>query len=188
MIDFFNDAADPGLPLIERVFPKYLAMAVDGDLKATDNAAGRLKKVGATRCAWPPTPRPARPSPAASPASARSPRADRRHALAGAAGRRDRPHGTQLKTAIEVDCVSKSRLRSALEEITPALQAAHGPIHYFPSYEIVRWLGPMLKLPTFGQDDGAARHVSGAILDAVCARFLGEFVQWTDGAGGGRRT
>jgi hypothetical protein len=78
--------------------------------------------------------------------------------------------------------VSKSRLRSAFEEITPALQAAHGPIHYFPSYEIVRWIAPMLNIPTFGREDGAARHVSGAILDAVCSRFLTEFVQWTAAA------
>jgi hypothetical protein len=182
VIDFFNDAADPAAPLIERVFPKYLAMSVDGDLKATDNAASRLKKVGATlRMAT---------------------HAEACEAITGCiAGIRAITKapivitlspvpldaaigltGTELKSAIEVDCVSKSRLRSAFEEITPALQAAHGPIHYFPSYEIVRCLGPMLSIPTFGREDGAARHVSAVILDAICSRFLGEFVQWTDAA------
>jgi hypothetical protein len=182
VIDFFNDAADPAAPLIERVFPKYLAMSVEGDLKANDNAAGRLKTVGATlRMAT---------------------HAEACEAIGGCiAGIRAITAapivvtlspvpldaaiglgGTALRSAIEVDCVSKSRLRSAFEEITPALSAAYGPIHYFPSYEIVRWLAPMLNFATFGREDGAARHVSGAILDAVCSRFLADFVQWTDAA------
>jgi hypothetical protein len=184
VIDFFRDDADPGLPLIQRIWPKYLAMAVGGDLHATDNAANRLKKLGATlRMAT--------------------------HAEAGEAitccieGIRaitaapivvtlspvpvDSVLGlakTDLKSAMEIDCVSKSRLRSAFDEITPALQAAHGPIHYFPSYEIVRWLAPMLNVPIFGREDGAARHVSADILQTVCTQFIGAFVQWTEPAAG----
>jgi hypothetical protein len=87
-----------------------------------------------------------------------------------------------LKTAIEVDCVSKSRLRSAFDEIAPRLRTTLGPIHYFPSFEVVRWIAPMLPIPTFGLDDAASRHVSSPILDAVCSLFLNRFVQWTEQA------
>jgi len=77
-----------------------------------------------------------------------------------------------------VDCVSKGRLRSALDEITPTLHSAYGPMHYYPSFEIVRWVGPMLAIPAFGQDDAATRHVSTPVLTAVCGLFLDRFVKW----------
>ena len=179
VIDFFDDRADPGLPLIDRVFPKYLAMSVAGDLQGTGNAAGRLKAQGATlrmathaetceaigACIFGIRALSAAPIVVTlSPIPVDS-------ALGLSA--------TELTTAIEVDCVSKSRLRSAFDEVSPTLQAAHGPIHYFPSYEIVRWLAPMLSIPAFGREDGAARHVSADILQAVCSQFVGQFVQWT---------
>jgi hypothetical protein len=187
VIDFFDDAADPTLPLIARVFPKYLAMSVAGDLGGNANAAGRLKARGATlRMA---THAEACEAIACCIAGIRAISAapivvtlspipvDSALGLAN----------SELKTAIEVDCVSKSRLRSAFDEIAPRLQAEHGPIWYFPSYEIVRWLGPMLSLPTFGREDGAARHVSADILQAVCSQFVARFVQWTGPARGERR-
>jgi hypothetical protein len=183
IIDFFRDDADPGLPLVERLFPKYLAMAVEGDQDGNDNAAQRLKARGATlRMAT---------------------HAETCEAIRGCvAGIRaitkapivitlspvplDAAVGlakTELRSAVEVDCVSKSRLRSALEEISLGLQADCGPIHYFPSYELVRWLAPMQPFPAFGKEDGCSRHVSADILQAVCTRFVDDFVQWTEPRG-----
>jgi len=182
VIDFFRDDVDPALPLMDRVFPKYLAMSADGDMDDNLNAATRLKKVGATL-------RMATHAEACEAITS---------CVAGIRSISKAPivvslspvpvdsaiglEGTELRTAIEVDCVSKSRLRSAFEEITPGLQKAYGPIHYFPSYEIVRWLAPMLSIPSFGREDALARHVSGAVLDAICSQFIGSFIRWTEAA------
>jgi hypothetical protein len=72
--------------------------------------------------------------------------------------------------AIETDCISKSTLRVAIAELLPAWDNAS--VHYFPSYEIVRWVGAMLDIPIFGAQDAASRHVSEEILNAVYAFFL----------------
>jgi len=184
IIDFFEDGTDPSLPLMRKVFPKFLAMSVDGDLGVDSGAVGRLKKQGATL-------RLASHTEACEAIAC---------CIAGIRSISKAPivitlspvpvdsvigvSKTELKTAIEVDCVSKSRLRSAFDEIAPALQSAHGPIHYFPSFEIVRWIGPMLNIPIFGREDAASRHVSATILDTVCSQFLGRFIQWTDTVAG----
>lgn len=71
--------------------------------------------------------------------------------------------------AIELDCISKSTLRTAIAELLPSWMDA--PTYYFPSYEIVRWVGGMLSAPNFGDEDAASRHVSGTILNAIFAFF-----------------
>ena len=83
----------------------------------------------------------------------------------------------ELRSAIEVDCVSKSRLRSALDTVLPTLRKANVAIHYFPAFEIVRWIAPMLAIPSFGSEDAASRHVSSPVLDSVCSLFMEHFIK-----------
>jgi len=77
--------------------------------------------------------------------------------------------GTNLR-AVEVDCVSKSTIRSALHEVmhTDTQLSKDTKVHYLPSFEIVRWIAPLVGIPVFGMEDAASRHVSNAVLNAVC--------------------
>jgi hypothetical protein len=77
--------------------------------------------------------------------------------------------------ALEIDCVSKSTLRVALHELMSEWTEQDANIRYFPSYEIVRWVGPMLPEPAFGAEDAASRHVSKSILNGVYAFFIKKF-------------
>jgi hypothetical protein len=79
--------------------------------------------------------------------------------------------GAGTAGAIEIDCISKSTLRAALAEFMTMPDSDAGST-YFPSYEIVRWLGAMLPSPAFGVEDAASRHVSAGILDAIYGFFL----------------
>ena len=75
----------------------------------------------------------------------------------------------ELSNAVVADCVSKTTLRAALHE---ALR--EGPladVYYWPSFEIVRWLGAHTTLPVFGGDDNVSRHVSDWVVKAIVARF-----------------
>jgi hypothetical protein len=176
VVDFFlEDSASP-VPLMDKVAPKFIAMPSDENIEVRASAAARLKKLGATlRMAS---------------------HEETREAIAGCIqGIRamtaapivvtlspvpvDSAIGlsSDLRSAVEVDCVSKSRLRCAFDEVAQALRAQGAPIHYFPSFEIVRWIAPLLPIPSFGMDDAAARHVSSPILDAVCALFIQRFVR-----------
>jgi hypothetical protein len=85
-----------------------------------------------------------------------------------------------LKSAIEVDCVSKSRIRSAFDEVYSAERRTDPAIFYFPSFEIVRWIAPLMPIPAFGLDDAASRHVSSPILNGICSLFAQTFISFTD--------
>jgi hypothetical protein len=77
--------------------------------------------------------------------------------------------------SIELDCISKSTLRTALNEFFADRKDNDPKLYYFPSFEIVRWIGSMLTIPAFGYEDAAARHVSSDILNAVYGYFLQKF-------------
>jgi hypothetical protein len=78
--------------------------------------------------------------------------------------------GTHLR-AVEVDCVSKSTIRAALHEVMHGYPeiSTDSKVHYLPSFEIVRWIAPVVGIPVFGAEDAASRHVSSAVLNAVCS-------------------
>ena len=177
VVDFFQDQNRQAATLLEKIFPKFIALSASEDIQVRSSAAHRLKGQGATlRLAS---------------------HAETREAIEccvkGVQGLTRAPivvtvspvpidsviglSETELTSAIEVDCVSKSRLRSALHEIIAA-QAADHSLHYFPSFEMVRWVAPMLEMPSFGFDDAASRHVSSPVLNAVCALFLHKFVKF----------
>lgn len=74
----------------------------------------------------------------------------------------------EFHSAIVADTVSKSVLRAAIHE---AVQKRPDDIFYFPSYEIVTWLG-RYHGDAFGKDDGSPRHVSRFYIDAVLDAFI----------------
>jgi len=79
--------------------------------------------------------------------------------------------------AIEVDTISKSTLRAALFELFEDWSKSSPRTHYFPSFEIVRWIGSMLNGPAFGMEDAASRHVSAQLLSNVYAFFLRKYAE-----------
>lgn len=183
VVDFFKCDPDPSKPLLDNIFPKFVAMPANEDISVRSGAASRLKSKGAVlRLAS---------------------YGETLEAITGCIrGIRaltqvpivvtlspvpvDSVIGLSEKhshSAIEVDCISKSRLRSAFHDAMHMLGDTGASIFYYPSFEIVRWVAPMLPIPTFGLDDAAARHVSSPILEAVSSLFLRRFIQLEGGDG-----
>lgn len=69
---------------------------------------------------------------------------------------------------ITADCVSKSTLRVAIHEL---LAERHAHLHYWPSFEIVRWLGSHVDGPMFGED-GNTRHVNRKAVRLILESFI----------------
>ena len=80
---------------------------------------------------------------------------------------------SEFDSAVIADCLSKSTLRVACHEAIAA--RADERLIYWPSFEIVRWLGPHFGQdipPVYGADDGNTRHVSTWIVDLIISLFL----------------
>ncbi|HUA54453.1 MAG TPA: GSCFA domain-containing protein [Candidatus Sulfotelmatobacter sp.] len=77
----------------------------------------------------------------------------------------------EYESAVVADCLSKSTLRIAAHEI---MQLGLPKLHYWPSFEIVRWLGGHTG-PVYGVDDGASWHVSESMIDLIIKCFLAVF-------------
>lgn len=73
----------------------------------------------------------------------------------------------EMPSAVIADCLSKSTIKLAVHQ---ALQQRPEVI-YWPSYEIVRWLGAYAHFPVFGGDDGHSRHVNAAVVDLIIKLF-----------------
>ncbi len=79
----------------------------------------------------------------------------------------------EMGSAIVADCLSKSTLRLTVDQY---LKETGEFAYYWPSYEIVRWLGPYLtEKPVFGADDGYSRHVSTWLVDMIMKLFIEYF-------------
>ncbi|MGY5449827.1 GSCFA domain-containing protein [Agarivorans sp. MS3-6] len=74
----------------------------------------------------------------------------------------------QGQSCVTADCVSKSTLRVALHE---ALATAPDNTFYWPSFEIVKWLGCHLPYPVYGTDDSVVRHVSRYMVLQILKAF-----------------
>lgn len=75
-------------------------------------------------------------------------------------------------SAVIADCVSKSTLRMACEQVLT--EDRGGALHYWPSFEMVRWLGPYFtgpQEPAYGAQDGKTRHVSQWLIDLIIRLF-----------------
>ncbi|HEY7603027.1 MAG TPA: GSCFA domain-containing protein [Gaiellaceae bacterium] len=75
-------------------------------------------------------------------------------------------------SAVTADCVSKSILRVALDRVL-AQEPEH--VYYWPSFEIVRWLGGHLPSAVYGGDDGVSRHVTRSIVAHIVEAFVEAF-------------
>jgi Flp pilus assembly protein TadD len=71
-------------------------------------------------------------------------------------------------SAIMADCVSKSTLRVAAHEI---MELGLNDVHYWPSYEIVKWIGCHTG-PVFGMDDESPLHVNDEVVKRIIDTFL----------------
>ena len=74
----------------------------------------------------------------------------------------------EMPSTVVADCVSKSTLRVAIHE---ALRDCGAGVQYWPSFEIVRWIGSHLR-PVFGDEDDHPRHVSDWIVDHITRAFI----------------
>jgi tetratricopeptide (TPR) repeat protein len=73
----------------------------------------------------------------------------------------------ESRSPMEADCLSKATLRVAVEQL---LQNVDGCI-YWPSFEIVRWLGTYIP-GMYGDEDGSTRHVSERVVRTIIRNFL----------------
>lgn len=79
----------------------------------------------------------------------------------------------ERSSAVLADCVSKSTLRVAVEQV---LALGLPDVLYWPSFEIARWLGGHIPVPPydppFSADDGRTRHVSVWLQDLIIGLFV----------------
>lgn len=73
----------------------------------------------------------------------------------------------ERSSAIIADCVSKSTLRVAVNEI---MNRKIAEVYYWPSFEAVKWISPHVA-PFFGGEDGVSRHVSSDVIKSIISVF-----------------
>jgi hypothetical protein len=71
-------------------------------------------------------------------------------------------------SAVLADCVSKSTLRVVADDF---MRLGIEGVYYWPSFEIVRWLGAHIG-PVYGADDDLHRHVNLSMIDLIVKLFL----------------
>ncbi len=74
-------------------------------------------------------------------------------------------------SCLTADCVSKSVLRVALDQVLSA-RPAH--VYYWPSFEIVKWVGANLPKATYGRK-GEARAIDRPIVQLIMDEFVEAF-------------
>jgi tetratricopeptide (TPR) repeat protein len=77
----------------------------------------------------------------------------------------------EMSSAVVADCVSKSILRAAAHEF---MKDAGEGTYYWPSFEMVRWLGGHIGR-VFGNDDGNNHHVSDNLVTMIVELFIERF-------------
>jgi hypothetical protein len=74
-------------------------------------------------------------------------------------------------SCITADSLSKATLRIALDSF---LKQKPAGARYWPSFEIVRWLGSHVEASLFGED-GNSRHVNRSAVDLILGAFVDAF-------------
>lgn len=74
----------------------------------------------------------------------------------------------EYPSAVIADCVSKSVLRVAVDEV---MRQQPENVHYWPAFEAVRWIGGYSG-DAYGKEDGSTRHVSTHIVQAITSEFI----------------
>jgi hypothetical protein len=95
---------------------------------------------------------------------------------------------SEYDSIMVADCVSKSVLRIAIDEV---VREQRPGVRYWPSFEVVRWVGSHLG-PVYGAEDSHPRHVSNFVVDAIVRAFIelhgGELRPSKQGAGSFKNT
>ena len=73
-----------------------------------------------------------------------------------------------MVSVMQADAVSKSTLRVAINEI---MTNSPANVSYWPSFEMVRWLGVYFE-NVFGLEDQRSRHVSNFVIENIISLFL----------------
>ena len=76
------------------------------------------------------------------------------------------------QSCVTADAVSKSVLRVAIDLVES--RGLPG-VYYWPSFEIVRWLGGHLPWPAYGVPDRRARHVTRYLVTEIIDAFVEAF-------------
>lgn len=71
-------------------------------------------------------------------------------------------------SAVIADCLSKSVLRVAINEV---MNDKIDAVYYWPSFEAVRWLAPHIG-KFYGSDDGVSRHINENIISDIISVFV----------------
>ncbi len=77
----------------------------------------------------------------------------------------------ERSSAVQADCVSKSVLRVAIDELMGVGLAS---VYYWPSFEVIRWLGAYAG-PMYGSEDGSTFHVSESVVATQVDTFMEVF-------------
>ena len=72
-------------------------------------------------------------------------------------------------SCITADAVSKSVLRVALDQV---MRDGREGVYYWPSYEVVKWVGPHLDWPAYGLHNRKPRDVSKKLVAAIIDAFV----------------
>ncbi len=75
-------------------------------------------------------------------------------------------------SSLSADCVSKSVLRLALDQV---IGDGREGVYYWPSFEIVKWGGLNVSWPAYGLEDGKSRHVSRPLVAEIVDAFIETF-------------
>jgi hypothetical protein len=74
-------------------------------------------------------------------------------------------------SCMTADCVSKSVLRVALDQVMAERMTG---VYYWPSFEVVKWVGANLGFPAYGEG-GKARDVNRLVVSAIIDAFVDAF-------------
>ena len=80
-------------------------------------------------------------------------------------------------SCLTADCVSKATLRVALDRV---MAERHPNVYYWPSFEIVRWIGAHRSRPAFGVGARDARHVDESLIALIVDLFVESFYRQED--------
>ena len=75
-------------------------------------------------------------------------------------------------SCMTADCVSKSVLRVALDQV---MAESRPEVYYWPSFEVVRWAGGHLPWPAYGLHNRKPRDVSQRLVGEIIAAFIEAF-------------
>ena len=74
----------------------------------------------------------------------------------------------ERRSAVIADCLSKSVLRVAINEV---MNEKIDAVYYWPSFEAVRWLAPHIG-KFYGGDDGVSRHINESVISDIISVFV----------------